>query len=100
MSIIGPLVNNNAFFFLVIVGLTLVLLGVEGWRARHPEGREGDTLGPAERRLFRAEQSRQRFWLATASSTAVAVLILISAEFVYSRANQSLSSPLEAPAVG
>ncbi len=100
MSIVGPLVNNNAFFFLVIVGLTLVLLGVEGWKARNPEGPEGVPLGTAERRLLRAEQSRQRFWLATASSTAVAVLILISAEFVYSRANQSLSSPLEASVEG
>ena len=100
MSIIGPLVNNDVFFFLVIVGLSLVLLGVEAWRARHPEGREADTLGKAERRLLMAERRRQRFWLATASSTAVAVLILISAEFVYSRANQSLSPPLEASVVG
>ncbi len=99
MSIVGPLVNNSAFFFLVIIGLTLVMFGMESWRARYSERREWNSLGPAEQRLLRAEQARQRFWLVTASSTAMAVLILISAEFVYSRANQSLPPPLGASVV-
>ncbi len=95
MAVVGPLVNHDAFFFLVIVGLSLILLGLEGWRKPAPEEKERTQLGAAERRLLLAERGRQRFWVASGATAAFAVLILISAEFVYSRHSRSLSPPVE-----
>ena len=95
MSIVGPLVNHDSFFFLIIVGLSLILLGAEAWNRRKAPEVDLSRLAAPERRMHLAERGRHRFWLVTGSATTVTILILISAEFVYSLSNRSLTPPQE-----
>jgi FTR1 family protein len=92
MAIVGPIVNNDAFFFIFVVALAtlLVLGGRAPAAAALPDGAQ---LTPAERRKLLAEQKRQRFWKLAATATGAVIVLLISAEFFASRAARALSPP-------
>ena len=92
MALIGPIVNNDAFFFVAIVALCLFLIIVQRFRAGGSEpSTEG--LSQPERRKALAEQRRERFWKTAASAVGALIIVLISAEFIYSRAAQAISPP-------
>jgi high-affinity iron transporter len=84
MAIIGPIVTNQVFFFAVVLGVALVL-AVREWsamraRSAAPAGTE------AERRRAEWEQRRERRWLLSMAMVCVVVLVALSADFVYNRA--------------
>jgi len=92
MALIGPIVNNDAFFFVAIVAFCLFLIIVQRFRAGGSEpSTEG--LSQPERRKALAEQRRERFWKTAASAVGALIIVLISAEFIYSRAAQAISPP-------
>ena len=89
MSLVGPIVNNDVFFFIVIVALCMFLMIAHriqssGGSASGP----GDQTAP-ERRKALAEWRRERFWKISASAVSLAVILLISTEFIYSRVTQA-----------
>ncbi|MBI1941770.1 MAG: DUF2318 domain-containing protein [Acidobacteria bacterium] len=90
MALIGPIVNNDAFFFVVVVALCLFLVLAERIRAGTMEV-SAEGLSQPERRKVRADQRRERFWKMAASAAGVLIIVLISAEFIYSRAAQAIS---------
>jgi high-affinity iron transporter len=92
MALIGPIVNNDAFFFLVIVALALFLVIVQRLRAGKTVD-AGGTLSAPERRKLLADQQRDRFWKLTAVSASLLVIVLISAQFIYSRTAQAMTPP-------
>src|SRR5208337_5392839 len=93
MALIGPIVNNDAFFFVVIVALALFLITVQQVQARKPTSGEMAQLAPPERRKLLADQQRDRFWKLAASAASLLVIVLISAQFIYSRTAHAMSPP-------
>jgi high-affinity iron transporter len=92
MALIGPIVNNEAFFFVLIVALCLFLVAAERIRAGG-NGADLASLPAPERRKALASQRRDRFWKTAISVVGVMIIILISAEFIYSRTAQAVSPP-------
>ncbi len=93
MALIGPIVNNDAFFFVVIVALALFLIVVQRLQAVKADSAEASRLSPPERRKLLADQQRDRFWKLFATAASLLVIVLISAQFIYSRTAQAMTPP-------
>jgi high-affinity iron transporter len=94
MAIIGPIVNSEAFFFIAIIALCLFLVLAQKLQAGPAAGKlEG--LPAPERRKVLATRRRERFWKIAAGAVGMVVIVLISAEFVYSRVAQNISPPVQ-----
>jgi high-affinity iron transporter len=94
MAIVGPIVNNDSFFFVVIIALCIFLLVAGKIRAAGPKPAELSAMPAPERRKILAEQNRERFWKMAATAVSLVALVLISTEFVYSRVAQAMSPPV------
>jgi len=89
MALIGPIVSNEAFFFVVILALAGAMLLMEYRKRRAPAL---DGLQGAARRKARWSARRERLWM-TASCLATGLFILsITAEFIYAKATTELSA--------
>lgn len=86
MAIIGPIVTNQIFFFAVVLGLALVLAVREWTSMRSKAAVTATSATDAERRRAEWEHRRQRRWLVSMATVCVVVLVALSAEFVYNRA--------------
>ncbi|MGO8814665.1 MAG: Fe-S-containing protein [Terriglobia bacterium] len=93
MALIGPIVNNDAFFFVVIVALALFLIIAQRIQADSPKAGEIARLSPPERRKLLADQHRERFWKLASTAASLLVIVLISAQFIYSRTAHAMSPP-------
>jgi FTR1 family protein len=93
MALIGPIVNNDAFFFVVIVALALFLIIAQ----RIPSLAQGDIeldAWPApERRKFLARRQRQRFWKILGAGVSLLVMVLICSQFIYSLTAHAMTPP-------
>jgi uncharacterized membrane protein len=90
MAIIGPIVNNDAFFFVTAVALALFLIAAARLR-QAGAARDAAALSAPERRMQLAEERRQRFWRVAGLTVGMLAIISISADYVYSRSAQTLS---------
>jgi FTR1 family protein len=90
MALIGPIVNNDAFFFVMVVALALFLIVAQRIGSAEAVAEAGPMSAPERRKLL-AEQKRERFWKLAGLTVGVLAIISISAEFVYSRSAQSRS---------
>src|SRR5271169_379580 len=87
MAWIGPIVRNEAFFFIVILGVAGLVILREWFRAPAEAAViAGSAANPAERRKMEWERRRQRRWMFAAASLCLAVVLAFAAEFVYARA--------------
>jgi FTR1 family protein len=93
MALVGPVVNNDAFFFIVVVALALFLIIAQRLQAGPSGACEMAALSPPERRKLLADQQRDRFWKLAASAASLLVIVLISAQFIYSRTAHAMSPP-------
>jgi len=93
MALVGPLVNNDVFFFVVIIALCVFLLVAQRVQARAGSPQELAKLPAPERRKSIAAQRRDRFWKITAAGAGLASILLMSAQFVYSRVAQAVAPP-------
>ena len=93
MALIGPIVNNDVFFFVVIITLCLFLIIAQRIQGGVQTEAELGSLQPPERRKAIAEQRRDAFWKTTASAVGLLIIVLISAEFIYSRVAQAVTPP-------
>ncbi len=100
MALIGPVVNNDSFFFAVIVALALFLVAAERIHSAGPRGEEVARLSGPERRKVLAEAGRDRFWKLASSGVCVLVMVLISLQFIYSRTAQAMTPPERLAVVG
>src|SRR5690348_12421244 len=79
MFYVGRIVNNEVFFFIVIVALCMFLVIAE--RIQTSAAKVGqDTQSAPEKRKALAEWRRQRFWKISASAVSLVVILLISTE--------------------
>jgi high-affinity iron transporter len=87
MATIGPIVRNEVFFFVVILGAAALVVLREWFGARRPASDE--SINPAERRMREWEFRRQRRWSFGAAILCVLVVLSMAGEFVYARATSA-----------
>jgi FTR1 family protein len=86
MAIIGPIVRNELFFFIFIFGAAIVLI-LREWLT--PPASRNSAVNEAEQRLFEAQRRRQRRWMIAASAACLAVILALTADFIYARADSA-----------
>jgi high-affinity iron transporter len=97
MALIGPIVRNEAFFFVTILALAATLLLFE-WRSRRAPD-IGNLEGAALRKA-KWSASRERLWVAASCSAAALFMLTITAEFIYAKSATDLSASIPLPATG
>jgi len=90
MATVGPIVRNEFFFFVVILGTAGLAVLREWFSARRPV--DDATINPAERRMLEWQYRRQRRWSFAAAILCALVVVSLAAEFAYARA-MSAPSP-------
>jgi high-affinity iron transporter len=88
MAVIGPVVRNEVFFFIFIFGAAAVLV-LREWQAASHAAAAKQIAGEAERRLLEAQNRRQRNWMIAAASACLVVILVLTADFIYARANSA-----------
>jgi high-affinity iron transporter len=83
MATIGPIVRNEVFFFVVILGVAALAVLREWFAASKPADDGG--LNPAEKRRRDWEFRKQRRWSFAAALLCIAVILMFTTEFVYAR---------------
>jgi high-affinity iron transporter len=91
MATIGPIVRNEVFFFVVILGAAALVVLREWFSAKHPPVAEA--ANSADRRMREWEFRRQKRWSFAAAILCLAVVLSFAAEYVYARA---LTAPVHA----
>jgi high-affinity iron transporter len=99
MAVIGPVVRNELFFFVLIFGAAALLVLREWQSASHARVAK-ETAGEAEKRLLEAQSRRQRRWVIAAATGCLSVILVLTADFVYTRANSAPPSARAITAVG
>jgi high-affinity iron transporter len=94
MAIIGPIANSDAFFFIAIIALCMFLVLAQKIRSGSASEAELAQMPAPERRKAIAGQKRERFWKMSASAVGLLVILLISADFVYSRVARAVKPPI------
>ena len=97
MAILGPIVRNELFFFVFIFGAATLLILREWQAAAHAKVAK-ETLNEAEKRLLESQNRRQRRWMIAAATASLTVILVLTADFIYARANSAppLARPIEA----
>jgi FTR1 family protein len=89
MAIIGPIVQNNAFFYVIILALTGLMLILQRQR---PQALAVDA-NPAERRKALHLARRERMWTRSLGALALLSITMITAQFVYSAGTTPTTTP-------
>jgi len=91
MAIIGPIVRNDLFFFITILALAALMVLFEVKR-RQP----GPVpLSAAERRKALWSARRERLWMASVYASSFVFMVLVTAEFIYTKSVSALSPATE-----
>ena len=90
MAVIGPVVKNDVFFFITVLALVAAMVLFESRARRGPKAEE---LEGAAKRKAEWTARRERFWMVTSCAASCVFIMLITAEFVYARAQTALSTP-------
>lgn len=97
MAILGPIVRNELFFFIFVFGAAALMIFREWQAASH--GKVGNAAAnDAERRLLEAQNRRQRRWMIAAAAISLAVILALTADFIYAKVNSAppQARPVEA----
>ena len=83
MALIGPIVRNEVFFFVIILGFAALVVLREWLSAKDPASEK--QLNPAERRMREHDFSRQRRWSFAAALLCLVIVFSFAVEYVYGR---------------
>lgn len=97
MAVLGPIVRNDLFFFIFIFGAVVLMIFRE-WQAIAHKKTASAAANDAERRLLEAQNRRQRRWMIATASLSLAVILALTADFIYARVNAAppQARPVEA----
>lgn len=87
MSLIGPIVSNEWFFFVTIVALAALMVLFEARRRQPLPVPES----PAERRKALWSARRERLWMSAVYATSFLFIVMVTAEFIYAKSFSALS---------
>ena len=88
MSIVGPIVKNNALFLIGVLLIPFLTMLIPSRGRKVPESGSA-----AERRLILAQQRRQRIWRLSAATLSLVLVLFIAYDFVYGQNKRKLSPP-------
>src|ERR1700720_1191411 len=91
MATIGPIVRNEVFFFILILGAAALVVLREWFGTKAPVAEQA--ANAAERRKLQWEFRRRRAWSFAAASLCLLVVLALTAEFVDARA---VNAPVQA----
>jgi len=80
MALIGPIVRNEVFFFVVIFGAAALLVLREWQSASHAKASK-EAANDAERRLLESQNRRAKSWMMAAAVACLAVILVLTADF-------------------
>jgi FTR1 family protein len=83
MATIGPIVRNEVFFFVVILGTAALVVLREWFSSQAPK--EGEVANSAQRRMREHAFRRQRLWSFAAAVLCIAVVLSFAGEYVYGK---------------
>ena len=86
MAWVGPIVRNEFFFFVVILGVAGLAILRQYIATPESAVAGGGPSNNAERRRLEWERRQQRRWTFAAAVGFLAVILLLTADFVYARA--------------
>jgi uncharacterized membrane protein len=95
MAVLGPIVANELFFFVFVFGAAALMI-IREWQAASHNKATTAVTNDAERRLLESQNRRQRRWMIAAASMSLAVILALTADFIYAKVN---SAPPQARAV-
>ncbi len=81
---VGPIVRNDVFFFVVIFGAATLLI-LREWLALPRGATVADGASDAERRRLAWERRKQGRWMFAAGAGFVILILTFAADFVYAR---------------
>jgi len=87
MAIIGPIVRNDLFFFVTIVALAALMVLFDA-RRRQPEPLPESS---AEKRKALWSARREQLWMISVYATSFIFIVLVTAEFIYTKSVNALS---------
>jgi len=99
MAILGPIVRNELFFFVFIFGAAALLV-LREWQSAKQDKNTRETMNDAEMRLLEFQNRRQRRWMMAAAIASLTVILVLTADFIYARANSAPPSARTINAVG
>jgi high-affinity iron transporter len=99
MAILGPIVRNELFFFVFIFGAAALLILREWQAAKYEKSGQGP-MNDAEKRLLESQNRRQRRWMMAAAIASLTVILVLTADFIYARANSAPPAARPINAVG
>jgi FTR1 family protein len=99
MALIGPIVRNELFFFVFIFGAATLLI-LREWQSASHAAAAKEIAGEAEKRLFESQNRRQGRWMIAAAGACLVVILVLTADFIYARANSAPPSARAVTAVG
>jgi high-affinity iron transporter len=99
MAILGPIVRNELFFFVFIFGAATLLI-LREWQAASHSKLANDNTNEAEKRLRESQNRRQRRWMMAAAVASLTVILVLTADFIYARANSAPPAARPILAVG
>jgi high-affinity iron transporter len=88
MALIGPIVRNELFFFVFVFGAAMLLI-LREWQSASHEKSAKEAVGDAERRLLESQNRRARRWMMASTIACLTVILVLTADFIYTRANSS-----------
>ena len=88
MAILGPIVRNELFFFVFIFGAATLLI-LREWQAASHDKNDRGALNDAEKRLLESQNRRQRRWMMATAVASLTVILVLTADFIYARANSA-----------
>lgn len=88
MALLGPIVRNELFFFIFVFGAAALMIFREWQTASHSKSVKVATTD-AERRLVEAQNRRQRRWMIAGAVASLTVILVLTADFIYARANSA-----------
>jgi high-affinity iron transporter len=91
MAIIGPIVSNDWFFFITILALAALMVLFEVKR-REPGTQFASS---AEKRKAVWTARRERMWMASVYASSFVFIVLVTAEFIYTKSVSALSPATE-----
>jgi FTR1 family protein len=99
MALIGPIVRNELFFFVFIFGAATLLI-LREWQSASHAAAAKEISGEAEKRLLESQNRRQSRWMIAAAGACLVVILVLTADFIYARANSAPPSARAVTAVG